>query len=78
VVVTFTTLESTGRTICQVKIPEPSGSTNLFTSIRPIAFKLLNTRTIQQTGGNITNLSGTITLEHNGYASPGFGMVVLF
>jgi hypothetical protein len=79
VVVNFTSSETTGRTICQVKVPEPSGSTSILTSIRPIAFKLNAVRGVTASGGTVSNSSATITIEHSSNtAGQDYGMMVLF
>jgi hypothetical protein len=79
VVVNFTSSETTGRTICQVKVPEPSGSTSILTSIRPIAFKLNTVRGVTASGGIVNNSSATITIEHSSNsAGQDYGMMVLF
>ena len=67
--VTFTSLETTGRTQINVEMPEPNGSTNMSTSVRPIAFRINNTYGVGAVGGTIANSSGTLIMTLTGYTS---------
>ena len=77
VAATFTSAETTGRSSVRVDMAEPSGSTSLSTSIRPIIFRLNASHGVAATGGTILNTAGVLSMAQSGYTAAQEQRIVL-